>query len=71
MAENEINVLILQGLDQVCRNLIQIAFKDDEYTLMFLPRVPAVNLAKAKAVVSIIPAHAKIACSAAEECKRL
>lgn len=59
MAGNEINVQIPQNLDPVYSNMIQIAFKDDEFTMMFLHQLPAVNQAKAKAVVSISPAHAK------------
>ena len=59
MAGNEINVQIPPNLDPVYSNMIQIAFKDDEFTMMFLHQLPAVNQAKAKAVVSISPAHAK------------
>ncbi|HJK03884.1 MAG TPA: DUF3467 domain-containing protein, partial [Methanocorpusculum sp.] len=53
MAGNEINVQIPQNLDPVYSNMIQIAFKDDEFTMMFLHQLPAVNQAKAKAIVSI------------------
>ncbi len=59
MAGNEINVQIPQNLDPVYSNMIQIAFKDDEFTMMFLHQLPAVNQAKAKAIVSISPSHAK------------
>lgn len=59
MASNEINVQIPQTLDPVYSNMIQIAFKDDEFTMMFLHQLPGVNQAKAKAVVSISPQHAK------------
>ncbi len=59
MTGNEINVQIPQNLDPVYSNMIQIAFKDDEFTMMFLHQLPAVNQAKAKAIVSISPAHAK------------
>ncbi|MDV0444334.1 DUF3467 domain-containing protein [Methanorbis rubei] len=59
MTGNEINVQIPQNLDPVYSNMIQIAFKDDEFTMMFLHQIPAVNQAKAKAIVSISPGHAK------------
>lgn len=59
MSGNEINVQIPQNFDPVYSNMIQIAFKDDEFTMMFLHQIPAVNQAKAKAIVSISPAHAK------------
>ncbi|MDE2518787.1 MAG: DUF3467 domain-containing protein [Methanocorpusculum sp.] len=59
MAGNEINVQIPQNLDPVYSNMIQIAFKDDEFTMMFQHHLPAVNQAKAKAIVSISPSHAK------------
>lgn len=59
MANQEINVQIPQNLDPVYSNMIQIAFKDDEFTMMFLHQLPSVNQAKAKAIVSISPAHAK------------
>ena len=62
MTGNEINVQIHKNLDPVYSiiyNMIQIAFKDDEFTMMFLHQLPAVNQAKTKAVVSISPAHAK------------
>ena len=39
--------------------MIQIAYKDDEFTFMFLHQLPQVNQARAKALVSITPAHAK------------
>ncbi|MDO5845483.1 MAG: DUF3467 domain-containing protein [Methanocorpusculum sp.] len=59
MASNEINVQIPQNLDPVYSNMIQIAFKDDEFTMMFLHQLPGVNQAKVKAIVSISPQHAK------------
>lgn len=59
MANTEINVQIPPNLDPVYSNMIQVAFKDDEFTMMFLHQLPSVNQAKAKAVVSISPAHAK------------
>lgn len=39
--------------------MIQIAFKDDEFTLLFLHQIPNLNQAKAKAIVTISPKHAK------------
>ena len=39
--------------------MIQIAYKDDEFTFLFLHQLPQVNQARAKAIVSITPAHAK------------
>ena len=59
MSNTEINVQIPPTLDPVYSNMIQIAFKDDEFTMMFLHQLPSVNQAKAKAIVSISPQHAK------------
>jgi hypothetical protein len=59
MTGNEINVQIPQNLDPVYSNMVQIAFKSDEFTMMFLHQLPAVNQAKTKAIVSISPSHAK------------
>jgi hypothetical protein len=59
MTGNEINVQISQNLDPVYSNMIQIAFKNDEFTMIFLHQLPAINQAKAKAIVSISPSHAK------------
>jgi len=59
MPSTEINVQIPPTLDPVYSNMIQIAFKDDEFTMMFLHQLPSVNQAKAKAIVSISPQHAK------------
>ena len=59
MAGNEINVQITQNLDPVYSNMIQIAFKDDEFTMMFLHQIPMVNQVKAKSIVAISPVHAK------------
>ncbi|MDO5844825.1 MAG: DUF3467 domain-containing protein [Methanocorpusculum sp.] len=67
MANTEINVQIPQNLDPVYSNMIQIAFKDDEFTMMFLHQLPSVNQAKAKAIVSISPAHAKKLLAALEK----
>ncbi|MDO9523500.1 MAG: DUF3467 domain-containing protein [Methanocorpusculum sp.] len=59
MAGNELNIQIPQNLDPVYSNMIQIAFKDDEFTMMFLHQLPVANQAKAKAIVAISPKHAK------------
>jgi hypothetical protein len=59
MAGQEISVNIPPTLDPVYSNMIQIAYKDDEFTFMFLHQLPQVNQARAKAIVSITPAHAK------------
>jgi hypothetical protein len=59
MAGQEISVNIPQGLDPVYSNMIQIAYKDDEFTFVFLHQIPSVNQARAKAIVSITPTHAK------------
>ncbi len=57
--QHEIAVNIPQGLDPVYSNMIQIAYKDDEFTFVFLHQIPGVNQARAKAIVSITPQHAK------------
>lgn len=67
MPNNEINVQIPPTLDPVYSNMIQIAFKDDEFTMMFLHQLPSVNQAKAKAIVSISPQHAKKLLAALEK----
>jgi iron-sulfur cluster repair protein YtfE (RIC family) len=59
MANQEISVNIPQTLDPVYSNMIQIAFKEDEFTFVFLHQLPGVNQARAKAIVSITPTHAK------------
>ena len=59
MTGQEISVNIPPTLDPVYSNMIQIAYKDDEFTFMFLHQHPQVNQARAKAIVSITPAHAK------------
>jgi hypothetical protein len=59
MTGKEISVNIPPALDPVYSNMIQIAYKDDEFTFMFLHQLPQVNQARAKAIVSITPAHAK------------
>jgi hypothetical protein len=59
MTAQEISVNIPPSLDPVYSNMIQIAYKDDEFTFMFLHQLPQVNQARAKAIVSITPSHAK------------
>ena len=59
MSGNEINVQVPPTLDPVYSNMIQIAFKDDEFSMMFIHQLPGVNQAKAKALVAISPQHAK------------
>lgn len=59
MNQNEVAVNIPQTLDPVYSNMIQIAWKDDEFTLLFLHTIPGVNQARAKAIVTITPTHAK------------
>jgi hypothetical protein len=59
MTGQEISVNIPPSLDPVYSNMIQIAYKDDEFTFVFLHQLPQVNQARAKAIVSITPAHAK------------
>ena len=59
MTSQEISVNIPPTLDPVYSNMIQIAYKDDEFTFMFLHQLPQVNQARAKAIVSITPSHAK------------
>jgi hypothetical protein len=59
MTAQEISVNIPPTLDPVYSNMIQIAYKDDEFTFMFLHQLPQVNQARAKAIVSITPTHAK------------
>jgi len=59
MTGQEISVNIPQTLDPVYSNMIQIAYKEDEFTFLFLHQLPQVNQARAKAIVSITPTHAK------------
>ncbi|MDD1692540.1 MAG: DUF3467 domain-containing protein, partial [Methanoregula sp.] len=51
MTGQEISVNIPPTLDPVYSNMIQIAYKDDEFTFMFLHQLPQVNQARAKAIV--------------------
>ncbi|OPX70264.1 MAG: hypothetical protein A4E38_01492 [Methanoregulaceae archaeon PtaB.Bin108] len=59
MTSHEIAVNIPNTLDPVYSNMIQIAYKEDEFTFVFLHQIPGVNQARAKAIVSITPQHAK------------
>ncbi len=59
MSAQEISVNIPPTLDPVYSNMIQIAYKEDEFTFLFLHQLPQVNQARAKAIVSITPNHAK------------
>jgi len=59
MASNEIQVTIPPNVEPVYSNMIQIAYKDDEFTFIFLHQIPGINQARGKAVVSISPNHAK------------
>jgi len=59
MANQEIAVNVPQTLDPVYSNMIQVAYKEDEFTFMFLHQIPTINQARAKAIVSITPNHAK------------
>ncbi|HON82306.1 MAG TPA: DUF3467 domain-containing protein [Methanoregulaceae archaeon] len=56
---HEISVNIPSTLDPVYSNMIQIAYKNDEFTFVFLHQIPGVSQARAKAIVSITPQHAK------------
>ena len=59
MQKREISVNVPGDLDPVYSNRIQVAYKDDEFTFMFLHEIPGTNQARAKAIVSISPKHAK------------
>ena len=59
MANREISVNIPSDLDPVYSNRIQIAYKEDEFTFLFLHEIPGMNQARGKAIVSISPRHAK------------
>lgn len=59
MSNQEIQVQMPPDLDPVYSNMIQLAFKDDEFTFLFLHQIPGTNQARAKAIVSISPRHAK------------
>ena len=59
MATREISVNIPGDLDPVYSNRIQIAYKEDEFTFLFLHEIPGTNQARPKAIVSISPRHAK------------
>lgn len=59
MEKREITVNLPKDLDPVYSNRIQVAYKDDEFTFVFLHEIPGVNQARAKAVVSLTPKHTK------------
>ncbi|MDD3407936.1 MAG: DUF3467 domain-containing protein [Methanomicrobium sp.] len=59
MEKREIAVNLPPDLDPVYSNRIQVAYKDDEFTFVFLHEIPGTNHARAKAIVSISPKHAK------------
>lgn len=59
MEKREIAVNLPPDLDPVYSNRIQVAYKDDEFTFVFLHEIPGTNQARAKSVVSISPKHAK------------
>ncbi|MBP2132957.1 hypothetical protein J2128_000878 [Methanomicrobium sp. W14] len=59
MEKHDLAVNLPQDLDPVYANRIQIAYKDDEFTFVFLHEIPGTNHARAKAIVSISPKHAK------------
>ena len=59
MEKREIAVNLPSDLDPVYANSIQVAYKDDEFTFVFLHEIPGTNQARAKAIVSISPKHAK------------
>ena len=59
MQKRDISVNVPGDLDPVYANRIQMAYKDDEFTFIFLHEIPATNQARAKAIVSISPKHAK------------
>ncbi|MBN1195749.1 MAG: DUF3467 domain-containing protein [Methanomicrobiaceae archaeon] len=59
MTKREISVNLPQNLDPVYSNRIQVAYKDDEFSFIFLHEIAGTNQARAKAIVSISPKHAK------------
>ncbi|MHC1626792.1 MAG: DUF3467 domain-containing protein [Methanoculleaceae archaeon] len=59
MSREELQIQIPQNLDPVYSNRIQIAYRRGEWTFVFLHEIPGVNQARAKAIVTITPVHAK------------
>jgi hypothetical protein len=59
MQKREIAINLPQTLDPVYSNRIQVAYKDDEFSFVFLHEIAGTNQARAKAIVSITPRHAK------------
>ena len=72
MTGQEISVNIPPTLDPVYSNMIQIAYKEDEFTFLFLHHLLQVNQARAKAIVSIPPERCeKPARRSLKDCHRL
>jgi hypothetical protein len=59
MGNNEIQVTIPPTVEPVYSNMIQIAYKEDEFTFIFLHQIPGINQARGKAIVTLSPSHAK------------
>ena len=59
MGNNEIQVTMPQTVEPVYSNMIQIAYKEDEFTFIFLHQIPGINQARGKAIVTLSPSHAK------------
>ncbi len=59
MVNKEIQVTLPPTLDPVYSNMIQVAYKEDEFTFIFLHQIPGANQARGKAIVTISPNHAK------------
>jgi len=59
MTNKEIQVTIPQTVEPVYSNMIQIAYKEDEFTFMFLHQIPGINQARGKAIVTLSPTHTK------------
>lgn len=56
----ELKVEIPESFEPVFSNAMQISIKDDEFCFLFLQQLPIVNRAKAKAIISVTPKHAKM-----------
>lgn len=65
--KKELNIQIPEDLEPTYSNMIQIGHSDDEFSLRFIQRVQGTKMAKAKAIVSISPKHAKRLKKALEE----
>lgn len=55
----ELNVIVPDALEPTFANSIRITHKDDEFSLMFVQTIPNTDQARAKAIISITPQHAK------------